>query len=126
MRLDRLNLTHLAGRFRELLAEALAEPGCLACMILPTSPSDGVQIFVRARDGTIYLAIRRPAGKEHPRELEVLASCMGLTIVNGPYVAKGKQIRSGYLGQRTYLVAECALNQGAPAGPATLEESYGR
>lgn len=39
-----------------------------------------------------------------------LAQAMGLVIQGEPYHAKGKQMRPGFLGRRSYLVARCRLD----------------
>lgn len=103
-----MNLTAIADILRALVEEAEMDPGRLVRLALPTSPSDGVQIFVKVRDGVVYVALRRPGGKEDPREMEALARHMGLRIVKGPYEEKGKLVRPGWAGRRSYLVAQCA------------------
>ncbi len=108
MRLDRVNLRAVSDILRAMVKEAMMEPGKVVRMALPTSPSDGVQIFVKVRDGVVYVALRRPGGKEDPREIEALARHMGLRIVKGPYEEKGKLVRPGWAGRRSYLVAQCA------------------
>lgn len=110
MRLDRVNLRAVSDILRAMVQEALMEPGRVVRMALPTSPADGVQVFVRAGQEGIFLAIRRPGGKEDPREVVALAQAMGLVIQGEPYHAKGKQVRPGFLGQRSYLVARCRLD----------------
>ncbi|WP_135257652.1 hypothetical protein [Thermus caldilimi] len=110
MRLDRVNLRAVSDILRAMVQEALMEPGKVVRMALPTSPADGVQVFVRAGQGGISLAIRRPGGKEDPREVVALAQAMGLVIQGEPYHAKGKQMRPGFLGRRSYLVARCRLD----------------
>ncbi|WP_114314103.1 hypothetical protein [Thermus caldifontis] len=117
MRLDRVNLMAVADILRAMVDEALQEPGKVVRMALPTSPSDGVQVFVRATGDGLVLAIRRPGGKEDPREIVALARAMGLVVQGEPAVVKGKQVRPGPLGRRTYLVARCALDVVAPPAP---------
>ncbi|TFU14687.1 hypothetical protein [Thermus tengchongensis] len=110
MRLDRVNLRAVSDILRAMVQEALMEPGKVVRMALPTSPADGVQVFVRAGQEGVFLAIRRPGGKEDPREVVALAQAMGLVIQGEPYHAKGKQMRPGFLGRRSYLVARCRLD----------------
>jgi hypothetical protein len=110
MRLDRLNLTPLQRVLRAMVDEALTKPGKVVRNAIPTSPKDGVQVFLRAReDGGIALAIRRPGGKEHPREIVALARHMGLCIVEGPREERGRLNRP-LKGPRVYLVAVCDLD----------------
>ncbi|WP_243095252.1 hypothetical protein [Thermus thalpophilus] len=110
MRLDRVNLQAVSDILRAMVKEALGEPGRPVRLSLPTSPSDGVQIFLKAVGEDLFLAIRRPGGKEDPREILALARAMGLVIQGEPYHAKGKQMRPGFLGRRSYLVARCRLD----------------
>ncbi len=117
MRLDRVNLRAVSDILRAMVKEAMMEPGKVVRMALPTSPSDGVQIFVVFKgDGDRFmLAIRRPKGSEDPREMEALARHMGLRINKGPYPEKGRLVRPGWTGRRTYLVAECVKENEALA-----------
>ena len=112
MRLDRVNLAAVADVLRSKVEEALREPGKRVPMALPTSPSDGVQVWVRAPEGKpVILAIRRPGGKEDPREILALARHMGLVPVGEPEVRRGKDPRPPK-GPRAYLVLECLLDPG--------------
>jgi len=112
VRLDRLNLANLRDVFRDMVQEALENPGQLVRLALPTSPSDGVQIFLRLKGGTLYLAIRRPGGREDPREVQALAKEMGLEIRNGPYRVEvpRSQPAGPFKKTRAFLVAECDLS----------------
>lgn len=112
MRLDRLNLANLRDVFRAMVQEALESPGQLVRLALPTSPSDGVQIFLRLKGGTLYLAIRRPGGKEDPREVQALAKEMGLEIRKGPYRVEVPRSEPAppFRATRAFLVAECDLS----------------
>ncbi len=111
MRLDRINLAPITEDLRHNLRQAMASPGRLVRFVLDTSPSDGVQVFIRSGSGgQVVLAIRRPGGKEDPRELEALARHMGLRIVSGPVLMHGK-INRPLIGPRTYLVAWCELDR---------------
>ena len=109
MRLDRVKLDAMSDIFRKMVDEATQSGPSVIRMILPTSPTDRVQIFLRRRENVFYLAIRRPKGNEDPREIQALARIMGLTPT-AIYTAKGRQKRAGFLGQRSYLVAECVLS----------------
>jgi hypothetical protein len=85
MRLDRVNLAAIGDVLVSLVDEALSEPGRVVRLSIPTSPSDGVQVFVKApEDGPVVLAIRRPGGKEDPREILALARHMGLVPLGEP------------------------------------------
>lgn len=111
MRLDRVNLNAVADILQSRLREALDNPGHVVSWIMRTSPRDGVQIFLRAKeDGRVVVAIRRPGGKEDPREIEALARHMGLSIVEGPKEEKGR-VHRPLIGPRAYLVAVCRLGQ---------------
>lgn len=110
MRLDRVNLDAIRDILQSMVEEALKEPGRVVRLLIPTSPADGVQVFLKAEGEKLFLAIRRPGGKEDPREVEALAKWMGLVIFEGPHPKKGKQVRPGWQGRRTYLVAECRLD----------------
>lgn len=113
MRLDRVNLEPVADILRARLREALEVPGQRVAFLIPTSPRDGVQVFLRAReDGRIALAIRRPGGKEDPREIQALARHMGLEIREGPMEMAGRVSRPK-VGPRKYLVAVCEPSRGA-------------
>ncbi|MBW6395814.1 hypothetical protein KZX47_11730 [Thermus sp. SYSU G05001] len=129
MRLDRVNLKAVSDILRAMVEEALEEPGKVVRLSLPTSPSDGVQIFLKAGEEALFLAIRRPGGKEDPREILALAQAMGLVVQGEPYPAKGKQERPGYLGRRSYLVARCGLDPTVWEGRSVdevLEEEDGK
>jgi len=108
MRLDRVNLRAVSDILRAMVKEAMMEPGKVVRMALPTSPADGVQVFLKAGEDVLFLAIRRPGGKEDPKEVLALAKAMGL-VPGEPYHAKGKEVRPG-LGRRSYLVARCKLD----------------
>lgn len=110
MRLDRVNLRAVSDILRAMVKEAMMEPGKVVRMALPTSPADGVQVFLKAGEDVLFLAIRRPGGKEDPKEVLALAKAMGLVVQGEPYHAKGKEVRPGYLGRRSYLVARCELD----------------
>jgi len=111
VRLDRVNLAAIEDVLRSMVREALEEPGRRVSLALPTSPKDGVQMWVRAHeDGTLTLAIRRPGGKEDPREILALAQHMGLVPVGEPEVRRGKDPRPPK-GPRAYLVLRCQLAQ---------------
>lgn len=105
-----MNLKAVSDILRAMVEEALEEPGKVVRLSLPTSPSDGVQVFLKAGQDALFLALRRPGGKEDPREIRALAQAMGLVVQGEPYPAKGKQVRPGYLRQRSYLVARCRLD----------------
>lgn len=108
MRLDRVNLAPLSDVLRAMVEEALAS-GAVVREAIPTSPKDRVQVFVKAKEeGQVVLALRRPQGKEDPRELQALAQHMGLVIVAGPERRYGKVPRPE--GPRAYLVAVCDLD----------------
>jgi len=110
MRLDRVNLTAIQDVLVSLVDEALSEPGRVVRLSIPTSPSDGVQVFVKApEDGPVFLAIRRPGGKEDPREILALARHMGLVPQGDPEVRRGRDPRPPK-GPRTYLVLRCELD----------------
>jgi hypothetical protein len=110
MRLDRVNLTAIQDVLVSLVDEALSEPGRVACRSIRTSPSDGVQVFVKApEDGPIVLAIRRPGGKEDPREILAVARHMGLVPQGDPEVRRGRDPRPPK-GPRAYLVLRCELD----------------
>ncbi len=110
MRLDRVNLAAIRDVLVSLVDEALREPGRVVRLSIPTSPSDGVQVFVKApEDGPIFLAIRRPGGKEDPREILALARHMGLVPQGDPEVRRGRDPRPPK-GPRAYLVLRCELD----------------
>jgi hypothetical protein len=110
MRLDRVNLAAIQDVLVSLVDEALSEPGRVARLSIPTSPSDGVQVFVKApEDGPVLLAIRRPGGKEDPREILALARHMGLVPQGDPEVRRGRDPRPPK-GPRAYLVLRCELD----------------
>jgi hypothetical protein len=110
MRLDRVNLAAIQDVLMSLVDEALSEPGRVVRLSIPTSPSDGVQVFVKApEDGPIVLAIRRPGGKEDPREILALARHMGLVPQGDPEVRRGRDPRPPK-GPRAYLVLRCELD----------------
>ncbi len=110
MRLDRVNLAAIRDVLMSLVDEALSEPGRVVRLSIPTSPSDGVQVFVKApEDGPILLAIRRPGGKEDPREILALARHMGLVPQGDPEVRRGRDPRPPK-GPRAYLVLRCELD----------------
>lgn len=115
MRLDRVNLSKLREVFRDMVQEALEKPGQLVRLGLPLSPSDRIQIFLRLRGGVLYLAIRRPRGKEDPREIQALAREMGLEIWGEPYpVEVPRSVPAGpFQKTRAFLVAECDLSLAA-------------
>lgn len=119
MRVDRVRLEAVADILQHRLQEALEQPGRLVAFALRTSPSDGVQVFLRARpDGRLVLAIRRPGGKEDPREIQALARHMGLEIREGPMEMAGRVPRP-LKGPRKYLVAFCEpVKGGHNANPA--------
>ena len=105
-----MNLAAIANVLKSMVEEALGEPGQRVHMALPTSPKDGVQVWVRAHeDGTLTLAIRRPGGKEDPREILALARHMGLVPIGEPERRYGKDPRPPK-GPRAYLVLECLLD----------------
>ncbi|GAA6746770.1 MULTISPECIES: hypothetical protein [Thermus] len=107
MRVDRVRLDAVADILRNHLQEALEQPGRRVRFVLRTSPSDGVQVFLTHRpDGRLVLAIRRPGGKEDPREIQALARHMGLEIREGPMEMVGRVPRPR-VGPRKYLVAFC-------------------
>lgn len=107
MRVDRVRLEAVADILQHRLQEALEQPGRLVAFALRTSPSDGVQVFLKLRpDGRLVLAIRRPGGKEDPREIQALARHMGLEIREGPMEMAGRVPRPR-VGPRKYLVAFC-------------------
>ncbi|WP_243091287.1 hypothetical protein [Thermus neutrinimicus] len=107
MRVDRVRLEAVADILQHRLQEALEQPGRRVAFALRTSPSDGVQVFLKLRpDGRLVLAIRRPGGKEDPREIQALAQRMGLQIREGPVEMTGR-ISRPRLGPRKYLVAFC-------------------
>jgi hypothetical protein len=109
MRLDRVNLSAIQDVLVSLVDEALSEPGRVARLSIPTSPSDVVQVFVKAKeDGPVLLAIRRPGGKEDPREILALARHMGLVPLGEPERRYGKKPRP-LKGPRAYLVLRCEL-----------------
>jgi len=109
VRLDRVNLAAIEDVLKSLVEEALSDPGKVARLSVPTSPSDGVQVWVRAPEGKpVILAIRRPGGKEDPREILALARHMGLVPVGEPEVRRGKDPRPPK-GPRAYLVLECQV-----------------
>jgi hypothetical protein len=69
-----------------------------------------VQVFVKApEDGPVVLAIRRPGGKEDPREILALARHMGLVPQGDPEVRRGRDPRPPK-GPRAYLVLRCELD----------------
>jgi len=110
MRLDRVNLAAIRDVLVSLVDEALSEPGRVVRLSIPTSPSDGVQVFVKApEDGPVLLAIRRPGGKEDPREILALARHMGLVPQGDPEVRRGRDPRPPK-GPRAYLVLRCELD----------------
>jgi len=110
MRLDRVNLAAIGDVLMSLVDEALSEPGRVVRLSIPTSPSDGVQVFVKApEDGPVFLAIRRPGGKEDPREILALARHMGLVPLGEPERRYGKE-RRPLKGPRAYLVLRCELD----------------
>ncbi|GAA5338643.1 hypothetical protein GCM10007092_19560 [Thermus composti] len=110
MRLDRVNLAAIRDVLMSLVDEALSEPGRVVRLSIPTSPSDGVQVFVKApEDGPVLLAIRRPGGKEDPREILALARHMGLVPQGDPEVRRGRDPRPPK-GPRAYLVLRCELD----------------
>jgi hypothetical protein len=110
MRLDRVNLKAIQDVLVSLVDEALSEPGRVVRLSIPTSPSDGVQVFVKApEDGPVLLAIRRPGGKEDPREILALARHMGLVPQGDPEVRRGRDPRPPK-GPRAYLVLRCELD----------------
>jgi hypothetical protein len=110
MRLDRVNLAAIQDVLVSLVDEALREPGRVVRLSIPTSPSDGVQVFVKApEDGPVILAIRRPGGKEDPREILALARHMGLVPQGDPEVRRGRDPRPPK-GPRAYLVLRCELD----------------
>jgi hypothetical protein len=110
MRLDRVNLAAIGDVLMSLVDEALSEPGRVVRLSIPTSPSDGVQVFVKApEDGPVLLAIRRPGGKEDPREILALARHMGLVPLGEPELRYGKE-RRPLKGPRAYLVLRCELD----------------
>jgi hypothetical protein len=110
MRLDRVNLAAIRDVLVSLVDEALREPGRVVRLSIPTSPSDGVQVFVKApEDGPVLLAIRRPGGKEDPREILALARHMGLVPQGDPEVRRGRDPRPPK-GPRAYLVLRCELD----------------
>jgi hypothetical protein len=110
MRLDRVNLAAIQDVLVSLVDEALSEPGRVVRLSIPTSPSDGVQVFVKApEDGPVVLAIRRPGGKEDPREILALARHMGLVPQGDPEVRRGRDPRPPK-GPRAYLVLRCELD----------------
>jgi hypothetical protein len=110
MRLDRVNLAAIQDVLVSLVDEALSEPGRVVRLSIPTSPSDGVQVFVKApEDGPVLLAIRRPGGKEDPREILALARHMGLVPQGDPEVRRGRDPRPPK-GPRAYLVLRCELD----------------
>lgn len=110
MRLDRVNLAAIREVLMSLVDEALSEPGRVVRLSIPTSPSDGVQVFVKApEDGPVLLAIRRPGGKEDPREILALARHMGLVPQGDPEVRRGRDPRPPK-GPRAYLVLRCELD----------------
>jgi len=115
MRLDRMNLSKLREVFRAMVQEALEKPGQLVRLGLPLSPSDRIQIFLRLKGGVLYLAIRRPRGKEDPREIQALAREMGLEVRKGPYRVEVPRSEPAGPFQKTraFLVAECDLNPAA-------------
>ncbi|VCU53788.1 hypothetical protein TTHN1_01574 [Thermus thermophilus] len=107
MRVDRVRLEAVADILQHRLQEALEQPGRRVRFVLRTSPSDGVQVFLTYRpDGRLVLAIRRPGGKEDPREIQALAQHMGLEIREGPMEMAGRVPRPR-VGPRKYLVAFC-------------------
>lgn len=107
MRVDRVRLEAVADILQHRLQEALEQPGRRVAFALRTSPSDGVQVFLKLRpDGRLVLAIRRPGGKEDPREIQALARHMGLEIREGPMEMVGRVPRPR-VGPRKYLVAFC-------------------
>jgi hypothetical protein len=110
MRLDRVNLAAIRDVLVSVVDEALREPGRVVRLSIPTSPSDGVQVFVKApEDGPVLLAIRRPGGKEDPREILALARHMGLVPQGDPEVRRGRDPRPPK-GPRAYLVLRCELD----------------
>ncbi len=110
MRLDRVNLAAIRDVLMSLVDEALSEPGRVVRLSIPTSPSDGVQVFIKApEDGPVLLAIRRPGGKEDPREILALARHMGLVPQGDPEVRRGRDPRPPK-GPRAYLVLRCELD----------------
>jgi hypothetical protein len=110
MRLDRVNLAAIRDVLVSVVDEALREPGRVVRLSIPTSPSDGVQVFVKApEDGPVILAIRRPGGKEDPREILALARHMGLVPQGDPEVRRGRDPRPPK-GPRAYLVLRCELD----------------
>ncbi len=105
-----MNLAAITDVLRSMVEEALMEPGKRVSMALPTSPKDGVQVWVRAtEEGPIVLAIRRPGGKEDPREILALARHMGLIPLGEPETRYGKDPRPPK-GPRAYLVQRCTLD----------------
>ncbi|KHG64812.1 hypothetical protein QT17_10315 [Thermus sp. 2.9] len=107
MQVDRVRLEAVADILQHRLQEALEQPGRRVAFALRTSPSDGVQVFLKLRpDGRLVLAIRRPGGKEDPREIQALARHMGLEIREGPMEMVGRVPRPR-VGPRKYLVAFC-------------------
>lgn len=71
MRLDRVNLRAVSDILRAMVQEALMEPGKVVRMALPTSPADGVQVFVRAGQEAFswpsaVLGARRTPGRWWP------------------------------------------------------------
>lgn len=119
MRVDRVRLEAVADILQHRLQEALEQPGRRVAFALRTSPSDGVQVFLKLRpDGRLVLAIRRPGGKEDPREIQALARHMGLEIREGPMEMAGR-IPRPKVGPRKYLVAFCEpVKGGHNANPA--------
>jgi len=110
MRLDRMKLTAIADVLRSLVEEALGEPGRVARLSIPTSPSDRVQVFVKAlEEGSIYLGLRRPGGKEDSREILALARHMGLVPLGDPERRYGNEHRP-LKGPRAYLILRCELD----------------
>jgi len=105
-----MKLTAIADVLRSLVEEALGEPGRVARLSIPTSPSDRVQVFVKAlEEGSIYLGLRRPGGKEDSREILALARHMGLVPQGEPEVRYGRDPRPPR-GPRAYLVLVCILD----------------
>lgn len=120
MRVDRVRLEAVEDILKGRVEEALNAPGKLVRFVIPTSPKDGVQVYLRyvPESGRMVLAIRRLGGKEDPREIQALARHMGLEIREGPMEMAGRVPRP-LKGPRKYLVAFCEpVKGGHNANPA--------
>jgi hypothetical protein len=103
MRLDRLNPEWLKLAVAGLTENAQAQPGKTAWIAIPTSPADKVQVGLKLNEIGYIVYLRRPGGKEDPREMQALLNALSLGPATKIVEAKGRMPRKW--GARRYLVA---------------------